>query len=442
MLIDLCLTPVSEARPCGEDLREQEDAAYLNYMATVGDRLPQGGYYIPAKKYSYNPAVVKVEAEEARIFPLLERSKDIRLLALLAQFRAIASDFSGFAECLEAIAAVLRTWWTDAHPAFIDGDLEMRNIALDILANPARGIAPLNYLKLYYDNSSGYVSLRQYKIGQRPEIAIPDRDEVIDLVAITRSVAGQDNREEVLEAYSNVERSQAALKDIIAIWEANDPSSPAPNFEELFKVLAEMEAFLKLGAGEDKKPAAGAPDKDEPEPAPGYSGLMQAVRAVFRPDPAKAKTVRIRNHAEARAALTRLEDYFQTQEPSSPSGLLVRQARMLVGRPLIEALEALAPAKVESVVIQIDKASGFSLDAGKIRALSVVDASEDNAILVASPLGAIETREDVFLAIQVIEEFLIETEPSSPVPMLLGQARIFMSKDFSAIMNELLQPEK
>jgi len=114
---------------------------------------------------------------------------------------------------------------------------------------------------------------------------------------------------------------------------------------------------------------------------------------------------------------------------------------MLVGRPLIEALEALAPAKVEAMIIQVDKASGFSLGVAKIRALSASENSETQAwdTKTSASTVPIETREDVFLAIQTVEEFLFETEPSSPVPMLLSQARSFMSKDFATIMRELLE---
>jgi type VI secretion system protein ImpA len=270
-------------------------------------------------------------------------------------------------------------------------------------------------------------------------------EEVPALNDVTKAVTAEEVREEVEAVLADAGRCRTAIATILEIWSTNAPSAPPPNVAELDNVLASLETFLKPGAGQGRKPSAGAAATNGEQKADAAagdrSGLMQVVRSVFRPDPERAKALKIKSHAEAKAVLVRLEEYFQTKEPSSPSGLLVRQARMLVGRPLIEALEALAPAKVETMIIQVDKASGFSLGVAKIRALSASDNSEPQAweTKASASTVPVETREDVFLAIHTVEEFLFETEPSSPVPMLLSQARSFMSKDFATIMRELLE---
>ena len=442
MLLSLCLTPVTEDRPCGPDLSE-EDGEYLNYTITAPDRLP-GKYVSPGTGQLFDPASIKIAAEEKPIFSLLKRSKDLRLIAVLAQFRILSGDLGGFAECLEGAAELLTTWWADVHPAPDNGDVEMRELALDVLSHPVRVIAPINYLRLFYDSKLGYVMLRHHRIAGRPEMAYPG-EEVPALNDVTKAVTAEEARDEVVTILADAGRCRAAIATILEIWSTNAPSAPPPNVSELDNVLAALETFLKLGAGQSRKPSAGdvATNADQKADAAvgERSGLMQAVRSVFRTDPERAKALKIKSHVEAKAVLVRLEEYFQTKEPSSPSGLLVRQARMLVGRPLIEALEALAPAKVEAMIIQVDKASGFSLGVAKIRALSTSDNSETQAweTKASASTVPIETREDVFLAIQTVEEFLFETEPSSPVPMLLSQARAFMSKDFATIMRELLE---
>lgn len=442
MLLSLCLTPVTEDRPCGPDLSE-EDGEYLNYTITAPDRLP-GKYVSPGTGQLFDPASIKIAAEEKPIFSLLKRSKDLRLIALLAQFRILSGDLGGFAECLEAAAELLTTWWADVHPAPDNGDVEMRELALSVLSHPVRVIAPINYLRLFYDSKLGYVMLRHYRIAGRPEMAYPG-EEVPALNDVTKAVTTEEVREEVGNILADAGRCRAALATILEIWSTNAPSAPPPNVAEVDNVLVSLETFLKLGAGQGRKPTAGgaAPGAEQKADAASTerSGLMQAVRSVFRTDPERAKALKIKSHAEAKAVLVRLEEYFQTREPSSPSGLLVRQARMLVGRPLIEALEALAPAKVEAMIIQVDKASGFNLGVAKIRALSASDNADTQAweTKASASTVPIESREDVFLAIETVEEFLFETEPSSPVPMLLSQARSFMSKDFATIMRELLE---
>lgn len=441
MLLSLCLTPVTEDRPCGPDLSD-EDGEYLNYIITAPDRLP-GKYVSPGNGQLFDPASIKIAAEEKPIFSLLKRSKDLRLIVTLAQFRILSGNLGGFAECLEAIAELLTTWWPDVHPAPDGDDVEMRELALDVLGHPIRVIAPITYLRLFYDNKLGYVMLRHYRIAGRPEMAYPS-EEVPDLNDVTRAVTAEEVREDIQTILADAGRCRAAIATILDIWSTNAPQAPPPNIAELDTVLAALETFLKLGAGQAKKPSAngGAETEQKADPATAErSGLMQVMRSVFRPDPDRARSVKIKSHAEAKAVLVRLEEYFQTKEPSSPSGLLVRQARMLVGRPLIEALEALAPAKVEAMVIQVDKASGFSLNVAKIRALSTSENADTQAweTKASASTVPIDTREDVFLAIQTVEEFLFETEPSSPVPMLLVQARSFMSKDFATIMRELIE---
>jgi type VI secretion system protein ImpA len=54
-----------------------------------------------------------------------------------------------------------------------------------------------------------------------------------------------------------------------------------------------------------------------------------------------------------------------------------------------------------------------------------------------SPEGAIRSREDAIRALDVVAEFFRRTEPSSPVPLLLGRARRLVSKDFLEVLADI-----
>jgi type VI secretion system protein ImpA len=55
----------------------------------------------------------------------------------------------------------------------------------------------------------------------------------------------------------------------------------------------------------------------------------------------------------------------------------------------------------------------------------------------ASPIGALKSRDDVVHALDAICAYLYQSEPSSPVPLLLQRAKRLVSKDFMEILQDL-----
>lgn len=49
----------------------------------------------------------------------------------------------------------------------------------------------------------------------------------------------------------------------------------------------------------------------------------------------------------------------------------------------------------------------------------------------------VENRDQASAMISNVETFFRQTEPSSPVPILLFKAKTFLNRDFSAIINDL-----
>lgn len=447
MLLSDFLTPVAADLPCGVDLDEAGDIEYYNYVAPARDKLPRSyvtvtGSGEKGQSVLFDPSTIKIDQEEQRIFQLLKRSRDLRLVVLLAQFRVLTGDLVGFAEALEYLASALKLWWREFHPAVIDGDAEMREISFNGLEERAQVLLPIAFARIAFDRKIGIVSLRRYQTAKRPETVFPS-EEPGDVLELEQAVLNPANNEDVFAALDAAKRGLVALNDIRHTWSNETGGAKAPEFAKLVAVLTEIVQFLApgerkvAGAGHSGAALVEAPREEK-------VSLLRAVRNVFSSEPAKLSSLKLSSHADAKNLLIKIEDYFRTMEPSSPAGLLVRQARLLIGRPLIEALEALAPSKVESASIVVDQSSGFKLDAGRIRALCATDDRDDASYEMrarsASIQGvAMETREEVFDAIQAIEHFIAQTEPSSPVPMLLAQARTFMAMDFAEIMKELLK---
>ena len=190
-------------------------------------------------------------------------------------------------------------------------------------------------------------------------------------------------------------------------------------------------------AGRDEDAGDDAPGDDAPDRRRGRR-TPEAEAAVVAPG-------RIADMAQARAALEALETYFRTREPSSPSLILVRQARQLVGRPLIEAMEILVPEMSARARIDFGRESGFLLGMDRMRALSEIDGGRRRAerhggaeATAEWPADfAVSSRKEAGALMSALESYYASFEPSSPIPVLLSRARGYLNQSFTAILAEL-----
>ena len=179
------------------------------------------------------------------------------------------------------------------------------------------------------------------------------------------------------------------------------------------------------------------PPKRAPSTANGAAVLSAPQGA-----PARAEAITIASHAAAASALLAAEQYFGRLEPSSPALILVHQARLLVGKPLVAALEALMPDTAEHASIIVDTAAGFELNMTKMRAIT-----EDYAATAEETQGDADepytagTRAEATALMAGVGAFFRTVEPSSPIPMVLGRAERFVNQSFQSIIADLI-PKK
>jgi type VI secretion system protein ImpA len=148
------------------------------------------------------------------------------------------------------------------------------------------------------------------------------------------------------------------------------------------------------------------------------------------------------NRAAALQILDTVERYLATHEPAAPSLLLVTQARLLVGKPLIEAIETLMPEAANKTKITFGSDSGFVLYMDRLKMLAAeatgrATTTEEDP----GPAPQIADRNGVAPLISSVEEYFRLREPASPIPVLLFKARTYLDKDFAAIVADLLPPK-
>ncbi len=452
MRLEDLLKPVSPDEPCGPDLEATGDSEFFDYYDLAVERLP-ASYVNLARGTVFDPRSINAKAETARIDLLLARSRDIRFLVLEAKFQILATKFKGFADALLAIAAILEAWPNDVHPRS-DADTTARRNALEELDVLATVVTPLEYAPLLTDRRIGDVLFRAFLTGSG-KAALRDGEDPGDAGAVVGALAGSDNAKAVESLHGLLEGLIGSLERITAVCLAG-PKPFTPRFDRLGKRLSEMRSLVLLARPDLAAGAAGgqaaqgrsgtqetteAPTAGQPNPtAAGGSYAVEAYSAPALPD-----------HATARALLEEAERYFARNEPSALALILVTQARLLIGRPLVEALDALLESAAERAVIDLGSETGFSIAMPRMRHLSEAaglgaagEGGEGPQRAYEEPVPGpktISSRDHAAQALKLVEEFFRQREPASPVPILLFKARGALNKDFHALIRELLPKE-
>lgn len=453
MSFEWALEPVSEEAPCGPNLDRTDDPDFLDYYFDALGRLPER-YVIPGMETDsgkrtedriFDPKTIDIKVETERVHGLLERSRDIRLLTLQAQFDCLAGRTESMADAIETIANLLDAFGDAVHPAIEDDAAERRDVLAE-LAQPITIVTGLRYMGL---TGGAEVTLRKLQVADG-EFAPHTGEENLSSSAMRDALGSASNRQKVDAVHAALLRMTEALRRIVSYCRTQDRAPFAPSYEPTFKVLDEMRAAITAarpdlrGAEADFAPSpepsaqGGAEQSEAPNEQPGTSEETSAPLQ-------SSSSVSITNHNAARQALIACEAYFQTYEPSSAALLLVRQARHLIGKPLVAAMEALLPEDCGKALVSFGPQTGFVIPAQRLKSLSednlpIPSLSEDEANM--GPPPQVERSSDVAGILRAVEEFFRNHDKSSPVPILLQRARTYLDKDFQTLIDELIPPRQ
>ncbi|MDO5622915.1 MAG: type VI secretion system ImpA family N-terminal domain-containing protein [Paracoccus sp. (in: a-proteobacteria)] len=416
-LTDL-LQPVSTDEPCGPDLEASDDAAFLDYYYEAESRLPER-YFIPGSSADgredrlFDPRSVDLQSEQKQIMALLARSRDLRLVSLLARFQILAGRLADFAASVTVMADMLAQWPDLVHP----GGAERRS-AIEALNGQTVVVMPLMHLHLLPDSD---ISLRRYLVANGNAVARLSEDGLpgVDVAEALRNPGNQ----------SALSRVQDVLTELAgALFRLQELTRNRADLGAVRQVVTDIQTMISASrpelAGWSERPSETEASPLVPDSPPAVTGSAPA-----HPIP---------DRAAAAAALDAAQGWLARIEPSSPALLLVAQARLLVGVPLVEAIEALMPDQAGSVVLKIGQGSAFSLSMDRLRQLT--KASLDNANGDSPPVmpPKITDRAGLISVLLGVEQYFGRFEPASPVPLLLVRARGLLDKRFDAIVAELL----
>ncbi|MEP4196412.1 MAG: type VI secretion system ImpA family N-terminal domain-containing protein [Aliishimia sp.] len=449
MALPWLLEEVSKDAPCGPDLERADDPAFIDYYFEAEGRLPDR-YFTPGTRSEANPEgsldvlfdprSVDRKTERDAIEALLKRSRDVRLLSLLARWEALAGRSAGFAQAIAGIADLLEANPDDVHPNITPTPSDRRG-ALEELGSSVTVIFPLQHMPL---NGQVDVTLRRYMVGSG-KTAARSYEEDANASQLVSALQDNGGKAALDQTHSDLTMAADGLGRIARACKAHPEKPFNLDFSNVLDTISAMQDVIQQARPDLDVWSSDAlddvtQDDDAPETAQTGDAPVASATSVAQVDAADAVT----DQPAARVTLQAIEKYLAHNEPSSAALLLVTQARLLIGRPLIEALETLLPGEAGKAVIDFGPAHGFSLPMERLRSLAAENAqsASPEAELAAPTAPDLKTRADVAAHIRSVENFYRKNEPTSPIPLLLVRARSYLDKDFEAIVAELLPAPK
>jgi type VI secretion system protein ImpA len=408
--------PVDDAEPSGPDLDLAYDPDYANFVATAEGLLPPSFF-------EFKRAEVDLPAQCAAAEGLLRRTRDLRLLVLLAKFRILNRELAPFADALAAMAALLQGQWETVHPQGEDGDLGVRVAAVEGLNDPRHVILPLQHVPLVASRRAGPVSYRTHQIASG-EIAAREGESTVDLALVEGAFKDGDLAElkAVRDRVAGIAASLAAMRAAVS-----ENSRESVSFDRLVPAVERIRLLLERfvvardpGAAVAPKPSGEPTSAEDPSPA--------------APAPAGA----LATPARRRAALDAVCDYFREHEPSSPALLLAGQARQLVGKSFADSVRLLVPNYSGDAVIRVGGRQVFTLPVERLADQLPADAGDEEAPEVEEAPMRVGSRREALALLQQIAVDVRAVEPSSPIPLLCDHARGLAERDFLSLLRDVL----
>ena len=429
---DVLRAPLAEDAPCGPDLDQEGDTQYLNRMAEIEGMLP-------ASYYSFNRGAAEIDAAVGDLSRLLGRTRDLRILTVLAKLFLFDRKLADFSSCLAAIAWFLETYWDEVHPG--GDEIGLRSAVLQTLDDLPHVIFPLQYLPLIESRRLGGISFRTYLIAigeAKPRASNDDerpraQETAWDSSTLEQAIADGD-LPALVATRDELARLKSSITTIRSAWIAKAGFDDAPGLDKLSALVDRMLVFVDGHVG-----------KRDPSAAlntPRVIGLVEADPSqAGEPTPPKTS---ITSKRDVSVCLTAVIGYFIRREPSNPALLMIRQARDLVGKNFIDVLRVLIPESFEESRITIGAEQRVFFPMGRLSELMSNADSEETFDEPETPVSEsperdfqVRTRPQAIAALEQVSAFYRSTEPSSPIPLLIDRARGLVSLDFLTLLKEI-----
>lgn len=328
MDLSVCFAEIAEEPPCGPDLEYDPGFLMLQEATLVKPEQQFGETIIPAEFPDWRLI-------ERMGLALLARTKDLRIVIILA--RACVNNYgpTGLEQTLQLILQWLQQYWDEVHPRIdIDGerDLMMRVNALAQLSDTETLIADLRASLVISPPGMGTIKLRELETLINDKVMNGVSGSTYEQVIAALREAKHNSVPAVLA----LEQAREHLKVINQLLHNRLGNMDAPDLSVLQQLLDLLtQSFID-------EAAANADDSSA------------TTEAAMNGGPGSAWTGEIRSRDDALRALDRVCVYLERHEPTNPAPLLLRRAKKLMTSNFLEIIGDLAP----DSVAQIERVTG------------------------------------------------------------------------------------
>jgi type VI secretion system protein ImpA len=421
------LAAVSPDDPCGPDLDLEGDSEFMTFLAATEGRLP-------ANYYAFDRATIDFPAALQTVNKLMKRTLDVRPLALAAKLSILSRDVRGFARFVGNIAWLLSEHWEGAHPRAEGGDYSVRLAQLMALEDNALVLLPLQYSRLLELPREGSFSYRDQLAATgaiQPRTVTHYNAKGEKEVSADETFVAQKTIEKILR---DVEiHKLAELVDTLQSLSALLDSIKATTIEHVgYETAVELPRLGKLVRDMTEFVHAALVTRDPTRTPPAEGGPAEAL--VEGEAPGVSVPSAFASRAEVDAALASALGYFVAFEPTSPAVLLIREAREMLGKNLYEVMKLLAPPLADAARVLVGPDGAFTVPV-KILAES------PSAFFERAASEPAASRAAALALVDAVAQHMQRAEPSSPVPYLLERAKNLSTRDFVALLHDVLSDE-
>lgn len=323
MNINDLLAPISADAPCGENL--EYDLAFLQMTQLARGKAEQqfGDTLIPAQEPDWRQV-------EQHALDLLARSKDLRVMLLLAQAWTALRGVPGYADGIMLIGEALERYWQPLLPP----------LALEGEADPLMRINVLRELGDGFDLAKLLRrSLFTHDAGQ--SLTLSDAIAALDGMGATATdYPGGPARLSAavrrgLDAQAPyITRIGCALERLLSLLRDRLGETALPDMPALLSALKRLSRALAIPE------TAAAPSEPAGDPLSQSSHVHAAGAAIM---PSLWREGDILTRDDAYQALEKVKVYFRQYESSHPAPLMITRIQQLMSQDFMAIVRNLAP---------------------------------------------------------------------------------------------------
>ncbi len=342
------LAPISPTEPSGVEL--DDDFEYSEFQGAFDGALAEWRLSLQRQNTGNAGESSGDSGRELKLWQnlspkasqLLNKSKDLWIAYFWTAAETRLRSLEGLRDGLKLIKGLLEDFWDSVHPQ------QQRTESV-----PRRRIAPLEQLattpfivmvreSILVRGSNGNIIRVKDVLASLGAWDPPEGTSRPDAAALQTQIMGSLNDAARTQLQTTIAQIAEYLEALPEIFEQKTGGEASLKLDELGRMMTALNQFTADSLNAERLPPPISQGSSPPgtlTPSPIAPGAQQA-----RP----AAPGEINSREEAAATLDKVSRFFEKYEPTSPLPMLLRRAKLLIGKNFLETLQDLTPDAVET----------------------------------------------------------------------------------------------